>query len=59
MLVLYVFLNCVEKFLHGVVEDTEVCSASDDVFLNDLNLVIELRPTFMEVVEIMLILIVS
>lgn len=59
MLVLYSFLHCTEKFLHGVIEDAEVCSASDDVFLDDLNLIIKLGPTFVKVVEKMLILIVS
>lgn len=59
MLIFYILLDGIKKFLHGVVEDAEISPTSDNIFFNDLNFVIELRATFMKIVEEMLVLIVS
>lgn len=42
MLVLHAQLHRIEKFLHGIVEDTEVRPASNHILIDDLCLFIEL-----------------
>jgi len=56
--VLYV-LNSIEKLFHRVVENTEICPASDNIFGYDLSLVVKLVATFVEKVEEMRELIIS
>jgi hypothetical protein len=51
--VLYV-LNGIKKLFHGVVEDAEIGSASDDIFCYDLSLVVKLVAAFVEKIEKML-----
>ena len=58
MFVLYtqLHLNGIEKLFDGIVEDTEISSSSDYVFLNYLYLFAELLSTLVEVSQKMVIL---
>jgi len=58
VLILYGHLNCIEKLFHGVVEDTEISPSSNDIFFNNLDLLVKLLSTFVKIVEKVLILIV-
>ena len=58
MLILYVDLNGIEKLFHGIVEDTKISPPPNDIFINDLNLIIEFLSTFMKIIEKVLILII-
>jgi hypothetical protein len=58
MMIFYAGLDGIKKLFHGVVEDTEICSSSDDIFLNDLYFLVKLLSTFMEIIDKMLILII-
>ena len=57
-MIFYAGLDGIKKLFHGVIEDTEICSSSDDIFLDDLYLLVKLFSAFMEVIDEMLVLIV-
>ena len=58
MLIFNVDLDGIEKLLHRIVENTEICPPPNYVFIDDLDLIIKLFSTFMEIVKKMLVLIV-
>ena len=58
MLILDTNLNGIEKFFHGIIENTKISSSSYDIFLNDLYLLIKFSSTFVKIVQKMLILVI-
>ena len=58
MLIFNTNLNGVEKFLHRIVEDAEISSSPDDIFVNNLNFLTKFNSAFMKIIEKMFIFVV-
>ena len=56
MLIFHIFLDAVEKFLHGVIENTEISSASNDIFLDDFNFLDKFPAASVKIIKKMFIL---
>lgn len=55
MLIFHILLDAVEEFLHGVIENTEVSSASNNIFLDDFNFLDKFPAASVKIIQKMLV----